>query len=128
MELKSESHRLTLQEATGQFEVWPIAERQLHVTEFRNGQKVRDEIETNPDLAMTKLLAFANRVPLFAANFAGDGSFNIDLDAGFQRWHGTKPEAEVRTALRRCGFTLRQARSVIAAAKIEQHDWLGRYN
>jgi hypothetical protein len=127
MELVSQSHRLTLTETTGQFEVYPLADRELHVTEFRDGQKVRDEINP-PDPASQRLLANANRMPLFAGNFAGDGYFNIDLDCGAARWTGQKPEAEVRTALRRCGFTLRQARSVIAAAKVEEHDWLGRYN
>ena len=127
MDITSNTHRLTLDDCTGEFEIWPIEERQLHVTEYRNGVKVRDETEGRPDAATTKLLEYANSVPLFAASFAGDGFFNIDLDCGFQRWNGMKPESEVRTALRRCGFSLREARAVISAAKVEEHSYVRRH-
>jgi hypothetical protein len=127
MEVISETHRVTLDDCTGEFEVWPIEKRQLHVTEYRNGVKVRDETETKPDAATTELLEYANSVPLFAATFAGDGFFNIDLDCGFQRWSGMKSESEVRTALRQCGFSLEEARAVISAAKVEEHSYVRRY-
>jgi len=126
MEIITSSHRLTLCESTGEFEVFPLQERQLHVTEFQNGVKVRDEIETDPDPATKRLLEFANRVPLFAASFAGDGYWNVDLDCGMSRWNGQKSEAEVRKALRRCGFSVTDARRVIAAAKVQQHNWIAR--
>lgn len=126
MEITSTSHRLILDEATGEFQVYPLENRQLHVAEYRGGVKVRDEIETQPDAATTALLEYANSTPFFAANWAGDG-FNIDLACGFRRWHGTKSEAEVRTALRRCGFSLKEAKAVLAAAKVEEHDWIRRY-
>jgi hypothetical protein len=127
MEIISETHRLTQDDCTGEFEVWPVEERHLHITEYRNGVKVRDETETKPDAATTKLLEHANSVPLFAASFAGDGFFNIDLDCGFQRWSGTKSESEVRTALRQCGFSLKEARTVIGAAKVEEHSYVRRF-
>ena len=58
---------------------------------------------------------------IFAANWAGDTSWNTDLDAGFQRWHGVKPQSQIRTALKRCGFSPPQVKAVIAAAKVEEH-------
>lgn len=126
MELKSNTHKITLDEASGEFQVWPLEDRQLHVTEFRGGVKVRDEIETQPDAATIALLEYTNSVPLFAANWSGDG-YNVDLDCGFQRWTGTKSEAEVRTALRRCGLGLKDAKAVLTAAKIQEHSWIRRY-
>ena len=128
MEISSQTHRITLHDEDGQFEVWPIEKRQLHVTEYRDGAKVRDEVETQPDAAMTKMLNFVNSTPLFAANFAGENMFNIDLDCGFQRWNGVKSEADVRKALRRCGFRPKDAKAVIAAAKVREHSWVRRYN
>jgi hypothetical protein len=126
MELTSETHRLTQTENTGEFEVWPVEKRQLHVTEYRDGRKVREEVDP-PDEATKTLLAHANSVPLFAANFAGDGRFNIDLDCGFQRWSGTKSEREVRSALRKCGFSNPQIKAVVKSAKVQEHGYVRRY-
>jgi hypothetical protein len=125
MELKSPTHKLTQTETTGEFQVWLVEKKQLHVREFRDGRKVRDEIDP-PDEATKKLLAYANSVPLFAANWAG-GRFNIDLDCGFSRFAGTKSESEVRSALRKCGFSNPQIKKVIAASKVKEHWFLRRY-
>lgn len=127
MELTSETHRLTLFENAGEFDVFELAKKQLHVTEVRDGRVVRDEVEAQPDEAAKKLLAYANSVPLFTANFAGDGRFNIDLDVGFQRWNGTKSERQVRDALRKCGFSNPQIKSVIKAAKVKEHWYVRRH-
>ncbi len=126
MEISSDTHRLTQTENTGEFEVWPIEKRQLRVREYKDGRKVRDEINP-PDEATRKLLAYANSVPLFAANFAGDGRYNIDLDVGFQRWAGIKSERETVSALRKCGFSNPQIKKVIAASKVKEHWFLRRY-
>jgi hypothetical protein len=126
METNSTTHRLQLDEETGTLTVWQLAERQLHITEFRDGVKVKDGIETDPDPATARLLEAANRQPLFVANFAGDGSFNVDIDCGFQRWNGVKGERDVRTALRRCGFAANQVKAVVAATKVEEHAYVGR--
>ncbi|MCY2927547.1 MAG: hypothetical protein NT031_19330 [Planctomycetota bacterium] len=127
MNIQSETHRLTLNEETGEFEVYPLTPRQLHVTEYRGGRLVRDEDETHPDAAAVKLLEFVNGTPLFAANWAGDGAFNLDLDCGLARWHGLKPVGQVRTALKRCGFSPEQVKTVIAAAKVEDHGHVRYY-
>jgi hypothetical protein len=124
MNLTSSTYRLTLTEVTGEFEVFPLADRQLHVTEFENGVKTTKI--NPPDPATQRLLAHANRVPLFSCNFAGDGWFNLDLDCGMARWNGQKSEKDVRTALRRCGFSLKEARAVIVASKVETHRWIAR--
>ena len=42
--------------------------------------------------------------PVFAATYAGDRWCEVDLSAGFQRWHGPKSLVAVRKALARCGF------------------------
>ena len=42
--------------------------------------------------------------PVFAATYAGDRYAEVDLSAGFQRWHGSKSLVAVRRALARCGF------------------------
>jgi len=42
--------------------------------------------------------------PVFAAVYAGDRYAEVDLCAGFQRWHGPKSLVAVRKALARCGF------------------------
>lgn len=126
MEISSPTHRLIQADTTGEFTVWPTEKRQLQVTEYRDGKMVREDINP-PDDATKRLLAYANSVPLFAANFAGDGRFNIDLDCGFQRWSGTKPEHEVRAALRKCGFTSPQIKTVVKAAKSSEHFSIRRY-
>jgi len=127
MEISSSTNKLTLDESSGEFQVWPLAPKQLHVTEYRNGLKTRDEIETQPDASAVKLLEYVNSTPLFAANYAGDGEFNIDLDCGFQRWSGSKSEREVRLALRRCGFTTTDIKAVMLAAKVQEHRYIRRY-
>lgn len=89
--------------------------------------KVRDEDETHPDAATVKLLDAVNAKPLFAANWAGGTSWNIDLDCGVQRWRGVKPVGQVRTALKRCGFSVPQVKAVIAAAKRQEHEYVRYY-
>ena len=42
--------------------------------------------------------------PVFAAVYAGDRYAEVDLCAGFQRWHGPRSLVSVRKALGRCGF------------------------
>jgi hypothetical protein len=126
METNSTTHRLQLNEETGTLKVWQLAEGQLHVTEYQNGVKVRDGIQANPDPATARLLEAANSQPLFVANYAGRGFFNLDLDCGFQRWNGVKSERDVRIALRRCGFAPNQVKTVVAATKVEEHSYVGR--
>ena len=126
MEISSETHRLDLDDA-GTIVVYPLQTRQLHVSEYRDGRLIRDEVEASPDAAMSQLLTAVNSKPLFAANWAGGTSWNIDLDCGFQRWNGVKTQAQVRIALKRCGFSQSEIKTVINAAKREENSHVRRY-
>jgi len=46
--------------------------------------------------------------PVLAASWAGDGYADVDLDAGAQRWAGTKSLRWIRSGLYRAGFSKSQ--------------------
>lgn len=58
--------------------------------------------------------------PTFAATYAGDRYAEVDLSAGFQRWHGPKSLVAVRKALGRCGFDGPTTDSLLKDMKREQ--------
>ena len=118
MELKSDTYRVTLDEKSGEFQVWQLANKGVQV--IQNG------VEVAPDEATKRLVDYMNSTPTFAANWAGDG-FNVDIEAGMRRWHGTKSETDVRRALKVCGFDTVKIRTIFQLSKIQQHDWIRRY-
>lgn len=65
------------------------------------------------------LSAIAAR-PVFAATYAGDRYAEVDLSAGFSRWHGPRSLLAVRKALRRCGFDRGTVDSLLRHMKREQ--------
>jgi hypothetical protein len=67
------------------------------------------------------LRAIAER-PVFAASYAGDRYAEVDLSAGFSRWHGPKSLQAVRTALGRCGFDRATTDSLLRDMKRVQAD------
>jgi len=58
--------------------------------------------------------------PVFAATYAGDRYAEVDLAAGFSRWHGPKSLVSVRRALSRCGFDRSTTDSLLRDMKREQ--------
>lgn len=61
------------------------------------------------------------KTPVFAATYGGDGSCDVDLDCGFQRWNGDKTLKEVENALGNCGFTFPQCvELIVEMCKVEQ--------
>jgi hypothetical protein len=67
------------------------------------------------------LSAIAAR-PVFAATYMGDRHAEVDVCAGFQRWHGSKSLVSVRRALGRCGFDRSATDSLLKHMKREQAD------
>jgi len=67
------------------------------------------------------LSAIAAR-PVFAATYAGDRYAEVDLSAGFSRWHGSKSLVAVRRALGRCGFDRGTVDSLLSDMKAVQAD------
>jgi hypothetical protein len=63
-------------------------------------------------------------LPLFRANNAGSGKYNIDLDCGAQRWNGIKPRRDVVKALRRCGFSLDDVRKMLVRLRGHCHEYI----
>jgi len=60
--------------------------------------------------------------PVMAATYAGDRYAEVDLCAGFQRWHGSKSLLAVRKALGRCGFDGPTTDSLLRDMKRQQAD------
>jgi len=58
--------------------------------------------------------------PVFAATYAGDRWCEVDLSAGFGRWHGGESLVAVRRALARCGFDRHATDSLLRAMKRRQ--------
>ncbi len=57
--------------------------------------------------------------PVMAATYAGDRWCEVDLSAGFGRWHGGKSLVAVRKALGRCGFDRSTTDSLLSDMKRE---------
>ena len=62
----------------------------------------------------------------FVATYRGDGWWNVDHNAGFQRWLGTKSGQSVGRALRACGFDQATARRIMSEARKEIHHGMSR--
>jgi hypothetical protein len=61
----------------------------------------------------------------FVATYAGERQYNVDCNAGFQRWNGTQTSRQVCKALRRCGFNTWQVETITRAARKAEHRSLG---
>ena len=64
-----------------------------------------------------KLLEALERMPVFMACRAGDRQWNVDIDCGFQRFNGVKPQGQLVKALKNCGFEQGQIKEILAICK-----------
>lgn len=79
------------------------------------GVSTHHALPTDPTPA-GELATVLDRYPLMAATRDGDDpdTWWVDLDCGFQRWHGSKTHRQVRAVLRKCGFAPATTRAVAA--------------
>jgi hypothetical protein len=110
MQTTSETHRAEVSD--GILRVHALTPPQLAVTTAQG-----TTIQPLPPL----LRPIAER-PVFAATYVGDRYAEVDLCAGFQRWHGSKSLQTVRKALGRCGFDRSTTDSLLRDMKREQAD------
>jgi len=108
MQGTSNTHRAEVRE--GVLKVHALTAPQLRVTTAEG-----TTIQPLPP----SLSSIATR-PVFAATYAGDRYADVDLYAGFQRWHGPKSLVSVRKALGRCGFDRDTTDSLLKQMKREQ--------
>lgn len=108
MRVTSSTHRAEVTE--GVLRVYALAVPQLRVTTPEG---------TTVQPLPPSLSALATR-PVFAATYAGDRYAEVDLCAGFSRWHGPKSLVSVRQALGNCGFNRVATDSLLKQMKREQ--------
>ena len=61
----------------------------------------------------------------FIATYAGEREYNVDCNAGCQRWNGTQTGRQVCAALRKCGFNTYQVGVVTRTARKTEHRSMG---
>lgn len=124
-EFTSERYRATLKD--GLLAVYSLQEVTLVETKFEP-DKVSQRAVGPGDDALGKLAAEMSKWPVFAATADEDdeGWFYCDIDAGFQRWIGSKPEKELREALSRCGFDEEDIDAMVAACQAEPWGYIPR--
>ena len=110
MQATSETHRAEVSD--GILRVHALTPPQLAVTTAQG-----TTIQPLPPL----LRPIAER-PVFAATYAGDLHAEVDLCAGFQRWHGSESLLAVHKALQRCGFDRTTTDSLLRDMKRERAD------
>lgn len=101
MKLESKTHKAEVER--GCLKVWHQEPDVLMVTTWTPEEGKVKETKPSP----------FRRTPLFLATYEGDDYFEIDLDCGFQRWHGSKTLSEVIDALIKCGFDQVQVSSIV---------------
>lgn len=81
----------------------------------------RDEKTATPGdgTSLGELAAAVAAMPVFMATADADdpGWYHCDIEAGFSRWHGVKPEAELRAALAHCDFEEHEIEAMIGACE-----------
>jgi len=131
MKFTSDTHRAVCTE-DGLLRVWRIIERVVTETTYEKGKPLdpsSDRLHTlssTSDPLVKDLLEGLERTPTFAATYAGGEEFNIDAEAGFQRWQGMKTKKEVKAALKVCGFDTTQAQKLVTKAKKTVHKYCPR--
>lgn len=112
----------------GLLKVFPLAPRQIHIQHYVQGQVTLEWI--NEETALTasdkRLLANLNRMPLFAATYAGGSEWHVDLDCGAQRWIGTKTTRELSKALSMCDFDSETKKKIMAEGRKHKWDFVPR--
>jgi len=91
-------------------------------------------VTVTPDTTEVKAVPYSSIAPslaaspLLSATWAGAGYANVDLDAGAQRWNGTKPMVWLRRGLYKAGFDKRQVDSLFRQLrKTGPQAHVGRY-
>lgn len=118
--------RFRLVESDGTLRCFSLSPRELRVTRFAPDGGVDVTLlnsQVAKDPADKKLLDWMDRTPVFAAAYRGDKEWEVDLDAGFQRWRGYKSERDVVKALRNCGLTTAEVKEI----KMECHKFSDAY-
>jgi hypothetical protein len=123
MEYVTETYRLTQDESTGLIEVWPVQPNRLRKVAVQ-GNKLTEQPLDQADLQLQRE---SNKRPFFAANWAGKGLFNVDMDCGMQRLSIAKTTAQVRHALTVCGFSKAQIWEIMRVSKVVVHDSIHSY-
>jgi hypothetical protein len=119
-EIESKTHKAKLNER-GVLTVMalPQAATVVRETVMAGGQAVQRVIKSPAEAgspALADVVSYLQRTPIFAAGHESGGSFDVDCAAGVQRWTGPQDAAAVRKALRRCDFSAKQAKEIVAAA------------
>lgn len=107
------SEKCEIRVRSGGFAVYPRQPVMLEKTEFHNNQVVSRVVKPIRE----EIPGFDECI--FWAEYDGDDWWTIDRQAGVQRWYGKKSTADVRAALRKCGF---ERKAVFAYVKSFIHD------
>lgn len=128
MEFISETHKATINE--GLLVVRQVTPREVRVTKSAPGGGIDVEIataQTTEDPTTKSLLEGLARMPTFAAGYAGDQEWNVDLEAGFGRWRGVKPSKDLSFALTKCGFDAATKKKIMSECRKHPVDYVPRY-
>lgn len=100
-----------IRERADGFSVYP-KQRKVVRTTVEKGQVTKEV------LSYASVFGGANP-STFDAEYEGDDKWDVDLDCGAQRWRGIKTTAEVRKALKNCGFNPFTIRALMKKYKVE---------
>jgi hypothetical protein len=126
MQYTSAEYRATVTD--GLLVVHRLQPVELVETTFDGGKVTQRTVGPDAADSIGKLAAEMSRWPVFAATADEDdrGWFYCDIDAGFQRWIGSKPRADVREALVNCGFEPGDIKAMLKACTDEPWSYCPR--
>lgn len=119
MKIKSEKYELEITE-DGTVTVHRSKPVELSLT-VGNEAGVKKQVLGSAEVELGKWLS---KAPVFIANYAGKGSYNVDAEAGFQRFHGHLSAKDFSAGLKRCGFN---AVDVTKLLRKHKHTSVQRY-
>jgi len=127
-EYLSETHKAVVSN-DGVLKVWQLAPKELRITRSTpdGGLDFTIVNSENADPSDKRMLEAMNRAPLFAAGYAGNSEWNLDLDCGFQRWRGVKTSKQLSEALSNCGFDPETKKQITSACRKHKVDYVPRY-
>jgi hypothetical protein len=128
MEFMSETHKSVVRD-DGLLKVFSIAPRRFTIQHYLPDGGVTMEWVTAENAVTDsdkRLLMNMNRMPLFAATYAGGSEWHLDLDCGAQRWIGVKKTGAVSSALSKCGFDLETTKKILAECRKHKWDFVPR--
>lgn len=120
----SDTHRAEIS-SNGILDVFPLEGRKIQEVTY-NGKKVSTAEHTAKDGSpiLRNLLNVMDNLPIFRAAFADKDVFHIDYETGTQRWKGYKTTAEVREALEKCKFSIKDIDFMITECMGTTHPFL----